>query len=182
MRIDRVWAMANKNTFSIAPIEKLIHEEIDAVINAGGVLADPFSNGVRLSKNSIINDLNPDIEADTHMDALDFLKTFENESVDIVLYDPPYSTRQVSECYRGYGKEVTKETTQASWRARHLDEIQRILKIGGKALCFGWNSNGVGKKRGFEMERVLLVPHGGSKYDTICTVEIKKFQQEKLQI
>lgn len=180
MRIERAWAMANKNTFSIAPIEKLIHDEIDAVINDGGVLVDPFSNGVRFSQNSIINDLNPDIEADAHMDALDFLKTFENESVDIILYDPPYSTRQVSECYRGYGKEVTKETTQASWRARHLDEIQRILKIGGKALCFGWNSNGVGKKRGFEMERVLLVPHGGSKYDTICTVEIKRYNQECL--
>lgn len=36
MRIERAWAMANKNTFSIAPIEKLIHEEIDAVINNGG--------------------------------------------------------------------------------------------------------------------------------------------------
>lgn len=114
------------------------------------------------------------------MDALDFLKTFEDESVDVVLYDPPYSLRQVVECYKGYGKEVTKETTQSSWRARHLDEIQRILKINGKVLCFGWNSNGAGKKRGFEMKRVLLVPHGGSKYDTICTVEIKRFSQEKL--
>ena len=36
MRIERMWGMANKNTFSIAPIEKMIHEEIDTIINAGG--------------------------------------------------------------------------------------------------------------------------------------------------
>ena len=107
------------------------------------------------------------------MDALDFLKMFDDESVDCVLYDPPYSLRQVSECYKGVGRAVTKETTQSSWRARHLDEIKRILKPGGYALCFGWNSNGVGKTRGFEMIELLIVPHGGSKHDTICTVERK---------
>ena len=32
--------------------------------------------------------------------ALEFLKKFEDKSVDIVLYDPPYSARQVSECYK----------------------------------------------------------------------------------
>lgn len=145
-----------------------------------GVLVDPFSNGVRFSQNSIINDINPNVNADAHMDALDFLKTFENESVDVVLYDPPYSLRQVVECYKGYGKEVTQETTQSTWRAKHLDEIQRVLKLGGKAICFGWNSNGVGKKRGFELSRVLVVPHGGSKNDTICTVEIKQYEQQKI--
>jgi len=32
---------------------------------------------------------------------------------------------------------------------------------------------GIGKNRGFEMTRILLVPHGGSKNDTIVTVETK---------
>ena len=34
-------------------------------------------------------------------------------------------------------------------------------------------SNGIGKNRGFEMLEILLVPHGGSKNDTIVTVERK---------
>ena len=109
------------------------------------------------------------------MDALEFLKLIESESADCVLYDPPYSLRQVVEHYKGVGRNVTQETTQATWRARHLDEIQRILKPGGKALCFGWNSNGVGKKRGFVLQEILLVPHGGSKNDTICTCETKEY-------
>lgn len=52
-------------------------------------------------------------------------------------------------------------------------EIARILKPNRKAICFGWNSAGVGKTRGFALRRVLLVPHGGSKHDTIVTVETK---------
>jgi hypothetical protein len=60
------------------------------------------------------------------------------------------------------------------WWADIKDEIARIIKPKGTAVCFGWNSNGLGMSRGFEMTRCLLVPHGGSKNDTIVTVELKK--------
>jgi len=135
------------------------------------VVVDPFANNAKIA--TVTNDINPDCDSMYHMDALDFLKMFGNGTVDCVLYDPPYSLRQVAECYKGFGYEVTQETTQSSWRAKHLDEIRRITKPGGIAICFGWNSNGVGKTRGFEMLEVLLVPHGGSKNDTIVTVERK---------
>jgi hypothetical protein len=78
------------------------------------------------------------------------------------------------ECYKSFGKVVTQETTQSSWRSKHLDEIKRILKPGGVCISFGWNSNGVGKKRGFDCIEILLVPHGGSHNDTMVIVEIKK--------
>ena len=57
--------------------------------------------------------------------------------------------------------------------SKHLDEIKRVLKRGGICMCFGWNTNGVGMKRGFDMEEVLVVAHGGSKNDTLCTLERK---------
>ena len=168
IKFSREWAMPNRKTFSIKPIAKLLKEEV-----AEGLWLDPFSNGVRQTGNTITNDLNPDIEADYHLDAVVFLKKFESNSVDGVLYDPPYSLRQVVECYRGVGAAVTQETTQASWRSKHIDEMARVLRVGGKVICFGWNSSGIGKMRGFELYRVLLVPHGGSHNDTIVTVEIK---------
>lgn len=166
LRIERAWAMPSKNTFSIAPIGAFIHEEM-----GDGLWIDPFSCGCRIA--SVTNDLNPDIDADYHMDALDFLKQFDDESVDGVLYDPPYSPRQVAECYRGVGIEVTTETTQASFWARHKAEMNRIVKRGGRVLTFGWNSGGVGIKYGFELTRILLVAHGGAHNDTICTSETK---------
>ena len=38
---------------------------------------------------------------------------FEDASVDGVLYDPPYSPRQVRECYNGVGYPVTWNITKA---------------------------------------------------------------------
>jgi hypothetical protein len=51
--------------------------------------------------------------------------------------------------------------------------MARITKVGGVVVCCGWNSNGLGKGRGFAMERLLVVAHGGSKNDTLVTVERK---------
>lgn len=53
---------------------------------------------------------------------------FNDNSVDMVLYDPPYSPRQVSECYRKLGKTVNMQTTQASYWSKQKKEIARIVK------------------------------------------------------
>jgi len=164
---SREWEMPNSNTFDIKYIKRLISRYLKPEM----VSIDPFANKSRLAK--ITNDLNPEYGTDFSMDAVDFLAQFEDGSVDFVFYDPPYSLRQVSECYKSVGREVTMETTQSSWRTKHIDQIARILKPDGIVMCFGWNSTGVGKKRGFKLVEVMLVAHGGSHNDTICTVERK---------
>lgn len=169
--IERIWAMPNKNTFEIKPIHDLIVDEI-----TDGIWIDPFANRNKLA--SITNDLSTEFDTDYHLDALDFLKMFDTDSVDGVLYDPPYSPRQVSECYNNVGYNVTWDTTKASFWGNHKREISRIVKIGGKVITFGWNSGGIGYKYGFEIQKVLLVPHGGWHNDTICTVEIKTHEGE----
>lgn len=169
--IERIWAMPNKNTFEIKPIHDLIVDEI-----TDGIWIDPFANRNKLA--SITNDLSTEFDTDYHLDALDFLKMFDTDSVDGVLYDPPYSPRQVSECYNNVGYNVTWDTTKASFWVNHKREISRIVKIGGKVITFGWNSGGIGYKYGFEIQKVLLVPHGGWHNDTICTVEIKTHEGE----
>ena len=167
IRFERIWAMPNKNTFEILPIKNLISEEV----SLEKLWIDPFANRNKIA--SITNDLNPEFDTDHHLDALDFLKLFDDASVDGVLYDPPYSPRQVSECYKNIGHNVTNETTRASFWGNHKKEISRIIKPGGKVITFGWNSGGIGSKYSFEIKRILLVPHGGWHNDTICTVEVK---------
>lgn len=173
--IGRVWAMPNKNTFEIKPIHDLIVEEL-----TDGLWIDPFANRNKLA--TITNDLSEEFDTDYHLDALDFMKIFDDSSVDGVLYDPPYSPRQVSECYNNVGYNVTWDTTKASFWGNHKREISRIVKLGGKVITFGWNSGGIGYKYGFEIERILLVPHGGWHNDTICTVEIKTHEGEITKI
>ena len=162
----RKWAMPNKNTFSIKPIKELISEEL-----TDGLWIDPFANNNKFA--TITNDLNQEFDTDYHLDALDFLKLFNDNSIDGILYDPPYSPRQVSECYNDVGYNVTWDTTKASFWSNHKKEISRILKIGGKGITFGWNSGGIGMSYGFKKTKILLVPHGGWHNDTICTVELK---------
>lgn len=165
--MSRQWAMPNKWTFTIPPIKQLLAEEMD-----DGLWCDPFAG--ENSPAELSNDLREDMPTRYHMDALAFLKTIEGDSCDGVLYDPPYSITQAKICYEGCGmdKLETKPTSMKYW-ADCKNEIARISKVGGKVICFGWNSMGLGKNRGFEMQRILLVPHGGSKNDTIVTVEQK---------
>lgn len=165
MKIERVWAMPSKWTFTIKPIAQLLKEEVGI-----GVWCDPFAG--ENSPAHITNDLRENMPSTHHMDALEFLKQLGSESCDGVLFDPPYSITQAKQCYEGYGMDRldTKPTSMKYW-GDCKTEIARILRPGGKAICFGWTSMGIGKTRGFEMTRILLVPHGGSKNDTICTVE-----------
>lgn len=167
MKINRIWAMPNSRTFSIKPIKELI----DRYMRPQQLIIDPFSNSNHIA--TITNDIDPACDADYHLDAADFLKKFSDSSVDMVLYDPPYSPRQVSECYKKLGKTVNMETTQASYWSVQKEEIARIVKPGGIVITCGWNSGGIGKKYGFEIVEILLVPHGGWHNDTIVTVERK---------
>jgi hypothetical protein len=166
LKVERCWAMPNKNTFDILPIKNLIQEEMTK-----GKWIDPYANTNKLA--TITNDLNELYDTDYHMDALDFLKMFDDASVDGVLFDPPYSPRQVAECYHDMGYETNWKTTSSAFWSDQKKEIGRIVRKGGKVITCGWNSGGIGKKYGFDMTRVLLVPHGGWHNDTIVTVEVK---------
>lgn len=166
--------MPNKNTFKIKPIKELIERYIKEVKdkNPNAVIIDPFANQSKLA--NITNDLDPQYNTDYNMDALDFLKMFNNNSVDMVLYDPVYSPRQLSECYKKLGYSVTMQTTQSSYWSNHKKEISRIVKKDGIVITCSWNSGGIGKKYQFQIVEILLVPHGGWHNDTIVVVERKK--------
>lgn len=168
--IERVWAMPDPNTFDIPAIHQLVkwwaYRSDDPI--------DPFARNNRLAAYN--NDLNPDTAADYHMDALEFLKMLVADGVqsELVLFDPPYSPRQVQEVYNQIGKTVTQEDTQLSgYLAKCKDEISKLVVPGGRVISCGWNSSGIGITLGFELERILLVCHGGGHNDTIVTVERK---------
>lgn len=181
MKITREWAMPNKNTFSIKPIKSLITdiklcEELRFTAEGRpysdyNLIIDPFVGNSPFKDYCRSNDLNPEIKADFNMDALSFLKTFETACADMILFDPPYSPRQVSECYKKMDKTVNMQTTQSSFWGNMKKEISRIVKPMGVVITCGWNSGGIGKTNGFEIEEILLIAHGGWHNDTIVTVE-----------
>lgn len=170
MEITREWVMPNSKTFRIKPIKNIIEK----YSQNKKIIVDPFANESSikevLPKDStyINNDIDEEFDTQYHLEAYDFLKMFDDESVDMVLYDPPYSPRQVSECYRKIERTVTMKDTQASYFSRFKKEI------GGICISCGWNSNGIGKTLGFEIIEIKLLAHGGMHNDTLVTVERKK--------
>ena len=174
IRFDREWAMPSAHTFTIPPIKRLLMQE---GAYSGGIWADPFS-GFN-SPAAATNDLNPETPAVDHMDALEWLRCCETEFFDGALYDPPYSISQAAQVYAGFGVErLGQHPSNMGYWASIKDELARIVKPAGKVISCGWSTNGLGEGRGFVMMRILLVPHGGSKNDTIVTVETK--QQARL--
>lgn len=166
--------MPNASTFSIKPIQAILKQHCTY-----GLWLDPFA------RNSIIrtiapacewitNDLNPTCASDTHMEALTFLQCFPASYVDGVVYDPPYSPRQITECYQSIGKKATMQDTQSAFWAKQKNHVSRIIRPGGLAIGFGWNTQGMGKGRGFELLEVHIIPHGGNHNDTLITIEQKK--------
>jgi len=113
-----------------------------------------------------------------HMEAESFcnavLMEYGGACADAVLFDPPYSPRQIAECYRSVGLTPTTSDTQNARLYKAVkDGLDRMLRPGGIAICCGWNSGGFGITRGYELVEILLVPHGAAHNDTIVTVERK---------
>lgn len=159
--------MPSRWTFEMPPVEELLNEEIN-----DGLWIDPFAGHSKWG--DITNDLNPDIDTDQTMRATEFLREFDDDHIDGgVLFDPPFSPRQIRECYDEIGIEMDGNETQATFWSDVKDEIARITEIGAKSISFGWNSVGISEQRGFRKRRILMVSHGGFHNDTICTVEVK---------
>tara|TARA_Y100001963_G_C6652390_1_gene386383 strand:+ start:196 stop:660 length:465 start_codon:yes stop_codon:yes gene_type:complete len=147
LKIERHWAMPSHKTFTIAPLKKLISEEL------GENYMDPFPHPFK-------------------QDAVKYLKNIPANSIDHLVFDPPYSSYQLKTKYENAGLSLDNKYNASYW-SDCKKEIGRIVKEGGKVISFGWNSNGIGKKYGFKIYKIVLVAHGSYHNDTIATAEIK---------
>jgi len=173
VKFSRVWAMPSAWTFTIKPIKELLSRYVPD----GHGWIDPYSG--LYSPAQYTNDMLPERNAIFCMDALEFCTTVlhhikPNGGFEGILFDPPYSYRQVSEHYKEAGRRATSMDTSTNFYNRIKNATADHIKQNGLAISFGWNSVGFGKNRGFELEEILLVCHGGHHNDTIVTVERKR--------
>lgn len=176
MKFSRVWAMPNGDTFSVPPIKDFVQ----SYLTASQISIDPFARNKRWATHT--NDLNPETAAEHHMDAEKFLLMLAAQGVkaDLIIFDPPYSPRQISECYKRIGMEVgMKETQSALLYQRVRDAIVPVATEDAIVLSFGWNTVGMGKRHGFEQIEIMLCCHGGAHNDTICLAERRLPQKQR---
>lgn len=151
-------APLNRYTFSV----KSIREWVEAV--AGGRVLNLFAGKTKLNLREIRVDVRADMVAHVNMDALEFCKQWTGDNFDTIILDPPYSYRKSMEMYDG---------AKSSQFNQLKNEITKILANDGRVITFGYHSVSMGKKRGFNIEEILLISHGGAIHDTIVTVERK---------
>lgn len=152
--------MPDRHTFSIKPIGEFVKR----YLALSAVSIDPFCGEKRWATHC--NDLERDkVDAEVFLRGLTCM-------ADLLIFDPPYSPRQISECYKSIGLEVgMKETQSALLYKRVRDAAMPLLTPDATVLSFGWSSVGMGKKRGFEIVEIMLCCHGGAHNDTICVAE-----------
>ena len=172
MKFSRYWAMPNSETFSIP----VIGDWVKSYLN--GVSVDPFARNKQWA--TYTNDINPNTEARCHLPAVDFLQNLVSQGIkaDSIIFDPPYSPRQVAECYSEAGLTATMIDTQTAAMKKQCRALFREL-AGPNCVClsFGWNTVGMGP--GWETLEIMAVCHGGDHNDTLCMAErLAEYQNE----
>ena len=133
-----------------------------------GLVLNLFAGEIKLNVKEIRNDIRPDVSADYHMDALEFVKQWhegcKGPKFGTIILDPPYAFRKSMEMYEGA---ISSPFNQVK------NHLMSILNPNGIVITFGYHSNVMGKLRNFKQEHILLMSHGGAIHDTIAVIERK---------
>jgi hypothetical protein len=128
-----------------------------------GKVLNLFAGETMLLADEYRVDSNKDMKADWYGDAFEFVRDTDMK-FDTIILDPPYNLRKSREAYKGH---------YMSSFMKIKNELNRILNDGGRIITFGYDSVGMGKKKGFEKIAICLVCHSGDHNDTLCLVEEK---------
>lgn len=168
--------------FSNPHIRKIIDKVInDVMFNTcgNGLIIDPFAREsfTRTLPNCITNDLNTEFNTDYNLEFKEFAQTLQgsvHNNIDLVLFDPPYSLRQLKDCYDGIGKDLDLWQTQNMWK-EGKDIIAAMMPVGSYAISLGWSAAGFGKRRGFKKTQlhVFEQPAREDRYSLLLIVEQK---------
>ena len=152
--------MLGRWTFEYSAARDIVREEM------GGRVLNACAGKTKLNHDGEIvrNDLNPERDADTHVDVAEIAAHFEPQSFDTVLFDPPFDETQAEDKYDGlHAKDVYAA----------LEQFRELVRPGGKVVCFGWNSWGMRSFPAFERSRTTLLQRGPIHRDVIVTVDVR---------
>jgi len=160
MILEHMKTPINKYTFKSKKIKKWVET------NCEGQTLNLYAGKTKLDINEFRVDCDTTMNADIYQDAFNYVYHIKTHTpcklFKTILLDPPYSHRKSMEFYNG----------KKSSRFNAIkDMLPNIVEPGGIIITFGYQSVSMGKKRGFEIEKILVISHGGAIHDTIATIE-----------
>lgn len=170
----------NKNTHKMKAHRKIIDRYLASSMVAGAIecdfngenwyhdlAIDPFARN-DMTAYPHTNDINPNTDAVHHLDALEFLKTYENESFEIGLLDPPFSDRMSKD---KYGTSNLYAADSQKMRKIEL-QLGNLIKHNGVIIKFGYNSSK--PHPSFECEDIEIWNLGACRNDIIVSIWRRK--------
>lgn len=161
--IERAWSMPHKWTFQIKPIYDFVYSAIApcarVLVPYAGFTRFPQSHGQTIIYIDTESNLPLPYVQDDVVHVMETLRD-EDASFDIVVLDPPYSSHQSVHTYHG-AKRID---------ISYVKDLARDLRARAVITC-GYNSNGMGKTRGYTKEKMLVVAMGGEHNDYIVVLE-----------
>lgn len=155
-KLELIKSNLRKYTFESPKIKEWVET------NSNGYVLNLFAGKTKLNLDEIRNDLDVDMLADYHLEALEFVKNWTGDKFDTVILDPPYSYRKSMEMYHG---------TLNSRFKLIADEIPDITKPSANIISFGYHSTFMGERRGYKLHNLCVFAHGGAQHCTIGIIE-----------
>lgn len=156
-------------TFEMPKLKKWVESQ------CRGKVLNLFAGKVTLCVNEVRNDVDQKMPADYHLPADKFCKMAieKNMKFDTIILDPPYNLRKSREKYNGryFGSFTIIKRM-----------VPELLNPNGRVITLGYDTTGIGKKRGFDKIAVCVVCHKGDHDDTLCLVERKNPQLDLLTV
>lgn len=117
----------------------------DVVLDAvHGRVLNACAGQTRLEKRGcefVRNDLNPDVDADTHHDVRDLADVFRRDEFDSVVLDPPFDPGRADKLYEGFHAKGYMDAREA---------VAPLVRPGGTFVELGWNSWGLADTPGWK--------------------------------
>lgn len=154
-------------TFQTKKVRDVLLQYLDGrVLNAFAGKTDlaEYKRGIT----EIRNDLNPERDADYHLDVADLGEKFDEDTFDVVVLDPPFDQSQADEHYDGM-------------HARDMGSVRNavapLVKPGGRIVEFGWSLWGAADySKQWEREEKLLFRRGIPDRQPVLMVVDRRIQ------
>lgn len=145
-------------TFEYPPARRVVEDHLTGrVLNA-------CAGKTKLNHDGEIvrNDLNPERDAEYHLDVAALREEFPPQSFDTVVFDPPFDDTQADDKYDGLRADSLVEAFR---------QFNELVRPGGVVISLGWNSWGMTSHGAFSREHVYLLQRGPCLRDVIVTVD-----------
>jgi hypothetical protein len=166
MQFEYLWTMPNQWTFEIKEVQTILY----SIVNKHKRILIPFAGQFRFPQ-TLTPKYYTYIDIDStrpkpciYGDCLEVMAQRLEGQYDLIISDPPFCFYQAIHTYNN------KKMQDIS---KCKDLYDQLLISKGQILHFGFNTTGMGQKRGYMKEKIWVLNHGGSHNDTLILLETK---------